>query len=247
VVPLLRARWPAAAATASRSAAHLWDSRSLLDRVALEHLRGARDGRALRVSVLRRLPLDERINALRFWFSELALAAPDLARMREIAGPMLAARADATPSVRWQGVELRRHADRLHACVWDEPGSSAPVVELERWHWRRRPWVSLGAAGTLELAPDLHGDVRLAALPAILSVRYRLGGERLQGLQGRLTLKDLLQRHRLAPWERSHVPLVMHERTVVAVGDLWLAPEFAARSGTTSGRARFRWRHGGSD
>ncbi|HWW20270.1 MAG TPA: tRNA lysidine(34) synthetase TilS [Steroidobacteraceae bacterium] len=248
VVPLLRARWPAAAATAARSAAHLSQTRAMLERLGLAHLKNARDGQALRVSVLRRLPQAERINALRVWLAERALPMPDYDRMREIAGPMLSARPDAMPAVSWQGAQLRRHADRLLAYRARETHLPAAAgIEVERWSWRTQPWVSLGSAGSLGLVRDRHGDVRLAALPSVLSVRYRRGGERLAGTQGRFALKDLLQRKGLAPWVREQVPLVMHDRTVVAVADLWLCPQFAAHSGSSSGRARFRWRHPGVD
>jgi tRNA(Ile)-lysidine synthase len=245
VVPLLKARWPAAAATAARSAAHLWQCRAMLERLGLEQLKNARDGQALHASVLRRLPLAERINALRVWFAERDLPSPDYARLREISGPMLAARSDAMPSVRWQGAELRRHGDCLLAYAGSE--LQAGALEVARWNWRQQPWLSLGSAGSLGLVPDRYGDVWLTALPPVLSVRYRFGGERLAGAQGRFALKDLLQRKGLAPWQRSRVPLVMHDREVVAVADLWLAPRFAAQSGPSAGRARFRWRHRGLD
>jgi tRNA(Ile)-lysidine synthase len=233
----------------------------MLERLGVEHLKAARDGSTLRVSVLRRLPEAERINALRVWLAELALPVPDYDRMREIAGPMLSARADGMPSVRWQGAQLRRHGDHLLAYPAHET-DAAGAIEVERWNWRTHPWLSLGLAGSLGLVRDRHGDVRLAALPSVLSVRYRRGGERLGGAQGRFALKDLLQRKGLVPWVREHVPLVMHDHTVVAVADLWLCPQFAAHSGpghsasghsasghsaSGSARARFRWRQNGAD
>lgn len=245
IVPLLRSRWPAAASTVSRSAVHLRQARDLLEQMGHQQLRNARDGRTLRVSVLRRLPIAERINALRVWLVEQELPAPDYARMREIAGPMLSAREDAMPQVSWSGALLRRHDDRLYAFARGKGDASAAALEVPRWDWRSQPWVSLGAAGSFGLVPDRHGDVRLAALPSVLSVRYRSGGERLPGGKGSFALKDLLQRKRLAPWERSRVPLVMHDRTVVAVAGLWVAPDFATRDGPAEDRARFRWRHPG--
>jgi tRNA(Ile)-lysidine synthase len=239
IVPLLRARWPAAAATASRSAAHLGETRKLLEQLGQQHLGPARDGRALRVSALRRLSPAERANALRLWIAQRGLAAPDQARMREICGPVLAARPDATPCVRWQGAQLRRHGDRLFVCAVGAPQVSE---EVARWNWRRQPRLSLGSAGSLELVRDRHGDVRLAALPRLLSVRYRDGGERLQGTHGHHALKDLLQKKGLVPWQRLNVPLVMHDEAIVAVADLWLAPRYGGGDGPAVGRARLRWR-----
>ncbi len=65
VLPLLRARWPAAAVTAGRSAAHLAEAQALLEAAARCAADAAADGAALRVSVLRALPAAARRNVLR--------------------------------------------------------------------------------------------------------------------------------------------------------------------------------------
>jgi tRNA(Ile)-lysidine synthase len=218
----------------------------MLEQLARQQLSAARDGRALRVSVLRRLAPPARANALRLWIAEHGLPAPDQARLEEINGPMLAARVDASPSVRWQGAVLRRHADRLYAFAADEALSAEPI-EVPIWRWRTQAWICLGAGAALGLVPDRHGDVRLAALPSVLSIRYRDGGERLQAEGGRAALKDLLQNKGLAPWERSSVPLLMHAGHIIAVADLWLAAPYRAQQRPAAGLARFRWRRSGGD
>jgi len=251
VLPLLTQRWPAAAATASRSAAHLCEARALLEQQACAALRTARDGAALRVSVLRRLQLPLRRLALRQWLMERGLGLPDQARLVEIAGPLLAARADAQPRVQWPGGELRRHADRLFAFS-AAPTANAPL--LQWWNWRTQPWLALADGAALGLVADRNGDVQLAALPRRLGVRFRRGGEQLASVTHRLGLKDLLQAQRLTPWERASVPLVMHGERIIAVADRWLDPAYAAgaarpaKAGSRSvpsARGRFRWRRKG--
>jgi tRNA(Ile)-lysidine synthetase-like protein len=159
VLPLIRQRWPAAAATVSRSARHLAEARALLEQLARAELKDARDGVAVRVSVLRRLPLPQRRNAVRYWIAERGLPAPDRRRLHEICGPLLAARADAHPKVSWRGAELRRHADRLFACgvtARREPLRSSNGTGARGRGcagWRRRARV---------LVRDRHGDVHLA-------------------------------------------------------------------------------------
>jgi tRNA(Ile)-lysidine synthase len=239
VLPLIRQRWPAAAATVSRSARHLAEARALLEQLASATLADARDGAAVRVSVLRRLPLPQRRNAVRYWIAECGLPAPDHRRLHEICGPLLAARADAHPKVSWRGAELRRHADRLFACAVTARREHAAV---EQWDWRARPWLRLAGGGALGLVRDRHGDVHLPALPPLLSVRHRRGGERMQGPQGRVALKDLLQAQGLAPWERATVPLIMHAGRIIAVADLWLDRSYGCRDVRASERGRFRWR-----
>jgi tRNA(Ile)-lysidine synthase len=239
VLPLIRQRWPAAAMTVSRSAQHLAEARSLLEQLARASLQAARDGASLRVSALRRLPLPQRRNALRQWIAERGLKPPDHRRLREICGPLLAARADALPRVSWGGGQLCRYADRLFA--FGIPAARSPAA-VEQWDWHAQPWLPLSGGGALGLVRDRHGDVRLTALPRLLSVRHRRGGERLQGTQGRMALKDLLQAQGLAPWERAAVPLIMHAGRIIAVADLWLDRSYASGDARAADRGRFRWR-----
>jgi tRNA(Ile)-lysidine synthase len=239
VLPLIRQRWPAAAVTVSRSARHLAEARRLLEQLASAALQDARDGAAVRVSVLRRLPLPQRRNAVRQWIAERGLPAPDHRRLLEICGPLLAARGDALPKVSWRGAELRRHADRLFACGATAQREPAAV---EQWDWRAHPWLRLSGGGALGLVRDRHGDVHLPALPPLLSVRHRRGGERMQGPQGRVALKDLLQAQGVAPWERAAVPLIVHAGRIIAVADLWLDRSYGCRDARPADRGRFRWR-----
>ena len=64
----------------------------------------------------------------------------------------------------------------------------------------------------------------------------------MQGPQGRVALKDLLQARGLAPWERANVPLIMHAGRIIAVADLWLDRSYGCRDTPVADRGRFRWR-----
>lgn len=240
VVPLLRERWPAAAVTAGRSARHLAEAQGLLERAARAVLATAADGAALRVSALRALSLVERRNALRYWIQARGLPTPDHRRLREIAGPMLTARADACPSVRWPGGELRRHGERLVARTVD--AAAAPPSELA-WDWRVGPQLALPQGGVIALLPDAQGEIALNALPCPLRVAYRRGGERLAQPGGHLALKDLLQQRGIEPWLRAAVPLLASGERILAVSDVWLDNAIRAHApGSDGPRARLRWR-----
>jgi len=246
LLPRLRERWPAAAATASRSAAHLAEAQGLLERLGRRAAAQAADGAALRISSLRRLSMPERRNVLRCWIAGCGLPAPDHRRLREIAGPMLEARQDALPRVRWGGGELRRHGDRLLAMAAQSADSP---VSIAAWDWRGRPWLPLGPGAALGLIADRHGDVNLSALPCPLRVEFRRGGERLHAAHGRVVLKDLLQSQGIAPWLRGSVPLLRAGGRIVAVADLWLDAAYRPASDAATARGRFRWRRstGGSE
>jgi tRNA(Ile)-lysidine synthase len=236
IVPALRERWPAVAATGSRSAAHLAQAQRLLQQGARLQLSAALDGRTLRASVLRRLGTEVRAQVLRLWLADLGLPMPDQRRLQELAAPLLAARADASPCVRWPGAEVRRFEDRLFARA--EEARARPCSL--RWAWRRRRWQALADGSTIGLVADAHGNVRLDALPAQLTLEFRRGGERLPTARGRVALKELLRAERIAPWRRAAVPLVLDGERVVAVADLWLDAQYAWQG--SGERGRFRWR-----
>ncbi|HEY2276185.1 MAG TPA: tRNA lysidine(34) synthetase TilS [Steroidobacteraceae bacterium] len=252
VLPLVRGRWPGAAATVGRTARHAAEAQQLLESLARADLSAARHGDSLLASALRALPPERRRNALRFWIAARDFAVPPATRLAEIAGPMLAARADAQPAIEWPGVRLERHAGLLTLYAAGDAtgaaavGGSAAPGELA-WTWRAEPRCRLPEGlGQIELRADTYGPVSLAALPARLTIRWRRGGERLVVAPGRprRTLKSLLRESGLPPGERARLPLVYGGARLLAVADLWLDESVQAAPGARR-RARFVWTKAG--
>ncbi|MGE3667922.1 MAG: tRNA lysidine(34) synthetase TilS, partial [Steroidobacteraceae bacterium] len=244
VLPMLTARWPGAVRSLARNAGHAQEARRLLADIADTDLALAADGAGLAVSVLRRLAPARRRNLLRGWLARLGARAPDARRLGQIAGPLLAARADAQPFVAWDGGRVLRTAGRL-VCERAPVDPPAPGgVAIERWSWRDAPTVRLpGARGRLELRRDVHGVLDLDSLPATLSVRWRSGGERLRPRPGgpTRTVKSLMQEARIPPWEREAMPLLHAGERLIAVGDRWVDAAHQARDGART-RGRIVWR-----
>jgi tRNA(Ile)-lysidine synthase len=237
VLPLLLQRWPAAAVTATRSAAHLAQAQQLLGVLAARQISAASDGSALRVTALRALTAAERANVLRQWLSNRGLPVPDSAQLREIE-VLLRARADANPMVSWPGVELRRHRGRLQASA---PSSTLlPLPAPGEWAWRRRRSLSISGAGKLVVADDPHGDLALDRLPPRLQWRFRNGGERIELRVGRKSLKELLREHGIPAWQRARLPLLYADGRLIAVPGVWLAPQ--VRADESAQRGRLLWR-----
>jgi tRNA(Ile)-lysidine synthase len=244
VLPVIRGRWPAAAATVTRSAQHLAEAQRLLEALGARDLDRAQVGAALSAKVLRALPPERRRNALRCWIVRAGLLAPSARTLEELAGALLAARADAHPAVAWSGGQVSREADllRLHAKA-QAPRAPRPATPV-RWNWQRSATLELPAGGgRLTLRADAHGPVDLEALPAVLRVRSREGGERLRPVPGgvRRALKGLLQEARVPLQERASLPLVFAGKDLLAVADRWLdasvqAGAGARRRGYLSGR-----------
>lgn len=243
VLPLVRARWPSAAAAVARSARHAAEARRLLDSLARADVERASIGPALSTQVLRALDADRRRNAIRFWIARSGRPAPDTRRLDEIVGPMLDARVDAQPSVSWNGATVRRNSGVLSFDTPQTSGAQPADAGDLCWNWRESPSVELPATGgSLAIERDGHGPIDLDALPALLTVRGRRGGESLRPQPGARTrrLKALLQEARVPVAERDCLPLVFAEAKLVAVSDRWVdASVLATAASPNRGRLRF--------
>ncbi len=235
VLPLIRARWPAAAATASRAAAHLAEAQGLLDALGSADAARAQVGAALSARTLRALAPARRHNALRYWIARAGVPVPSARQLAEIAGPLLAARADTHPQVRCGTYLVQREAQLL----WLRPAPAAararrPPAAPLRWSWQRQPQLQLPHGGRLVLRADPRGPLDLGTLPAVLTLRARSGGERLRLRPGgpSRTLKGLLQEARVALQERGSLPLIFRGEQLVAVADRWFDAAIQAGSGT---------------
>jgi tRNA(Ile)-lysidine synthase len=242
VLPPIRSRWPGCAAVVARSARNAAQAQRLLEGIGRADANRAADGAALSVKALRALASERRKNALRVWIADRGWPLPDARRLEELSGPLIAARADANPAVRWDRVIAQRAADCLS--VRAVADVAAATAELS-WSWRATPVQSLpGHRGELAIEPDERGPIDLDLLPAVLSVRARRGGERLRprGAGRSRTLKALLQETRVPLADRARLPLIFAGERLVAVADLWNDASIHAHAGSKM-RARLMWRH----
>jgi tRNA(Ile)-lysidine synthase len=225
IVPRLRERWPSAAQSVVRSAAHLGEAASLLDEVAARDFATATIGGCLKVGALRALEPPRRRNLLRYWIGACGARAPSTRKLAALEHDMLAADEDRSPCVDWDEVEVRRHRGLMY-CVTRMP-EEAPL-DLE-WVWNAP--VQLGERSGLLRAEIAHGrGIARSKLPDRVRIATRQGGEslRLPGHAHRRSLKNLLQEANVLPWWRNRLPLVYVDGTLIAVADLWVNAEFAA-------------------
>jgi tRNA(Ile)-lysidine synthase len=266
ILPLIRDRWPGAATAVARSARHAAEAQSLLDTLALADVHRARYGESLSAKSLRALSPDRRRNALRFWITRAGFLAPDTRRLEELAGPLLDARPDANPFITWGEGEgsvcAQRHGDLLSLRPQSSRGLSPPAHATPStdliWSWQDSLTYELPRdLGKLELEPDPRGPLDLDSLPPTLTIRWRVGGERLSPRPGgpRRALKNLLQESRVPVPERADLPLLFStisadatpseamssEERLLAVADL-LLDETVQATPTTRRRARLLWK-----
>src|SRR5262249_5837240 len=97
--------------------------------------------------------------------------------------------------------------------------------------------------GRLTLRGDPRGPLDLDALPGVLEVRARCGGEHLQLVPDgpSRSLKGLLQQARVPHEERAQLPLLYSGSKLLAVADRWV--DVSVRAGPHSTRrGRLLWR-----
>lgn len=244
VVPLLLARWPAAASNVSRSAAHVAEAHGLLDEMAATDVRAAADGPALRISELRGYSPARMRNAVRYWIRAGGRRPPTAARLKEILSQIMDARREASPVIQWESHEARRYRDRLY--VTDVVlGFPAPAL----WNWQKRPELDLGAGlGRLRVAPAGERGLPVEKLPCPLRVGWREGsaGLRPDAKRPSRTLKQLFQEAGVVPWMRQRIPLLFAGKSLLVVGDLWAdvrvqpQPVVSQKKGKEKGKARAR-------
>lgn len=229
IVAQLRERWPAAAHTATRSTEHLQAASRALDQLAAMDAEGALVGECLDVERLRALDPERRRNLLRHWIRRRGARAPSTRKLASIEHDMLAASADRIPCLGWDGWEIRRH----RALLYCEPRLAD--IDLEQrleWHATERLMLP-SALGELRLVSSASGGLSAARLGDALEVRFRTGGESIRpaGDEHHRKLKKLLQAASILPWWRDRLPLIYAQGQLLAVGDLWIETEFAARDG----------------
>lgn len=227
VIPALRQRWPAIAHSAVRSAGHLGEAGVLLDGLASSDHATAAVGPCLRVDALAALDPGRRRNLLRYWLRLHGARLPSTRKLLSLEHDMLAAQEDRSPCVEWDGFEVRRHRGLLYAAAQLPPMESA----LLDWDWSRE-LVLPGNLGRLRMQTVQGAGLALSKLPKRVRVGFRHGGESLRtaGRDHHRKLKKLLQDADILPWWRSRLPLIHLEDRLAAVGDLWVAREFAARA-----------------
>lgn len=234
VMPALQARWPDAARRIAAAAARVAEEADVLDALARSTLEALHDAEAgtLDITGLRALPAALRRALVGRWLDAHGLPRPPPGAWNELAD-LLEAREDATPLWRWNGAEVRRYRDALYAMRPLREASSSWSME-----WTGNAALELPEGfGRLELDPP-------AALVPPLRVQPRRGGERLAQPGVRRELRTLLQDLGLPPWQRERLPLLLDaDDTVVAAGDLALAPAFAARLAAHG--TRLRWHRDG--
>ncbi|MBA0299369.1 tRNA lysidine(34) synthetase TilS [Stenotrophomonas maltophilia] len=235
VLPLLRQRWPHAAAAMAGSATHCGQTRELLDEEDAEliaHLEVA--PRVLSLQLLRQVSTGRAARVLRAWVAGHDAAPLPATVLQQALDELLPADNDRQARVSWHDHAIQQWRD--HAYLLPARLPALPPEWQAEWD------------GRAPLALPDGGQLRLQGTPAFerpLQVRARVGGERilLPGRQHSHALKDCLQREHLAPWRRAQLPLIFDGPQLLAAADVVIAAPLQAW--LQAHGAQLQWRPGG--
>lgn len=235
VFPLLRERWPHAAAALAQSARHCAQASDLLreqDRRLLAQVRLDAPS-ALCCKRMHALAPEQQARVLRLWLRELGLPPLPETGIRRVLAEVVLGAPDRQPQYAWHGARLIRWRDQLHA-----QAASAATAGAWQLDWDGATPLPLPDGSQLRLEGMERFD-------APVRVRPRTGGERIR-LPGRAhssSLKHLLQERQIPPWTRSRLPLlVAADGALLAAGDAIVSDRLQRRFEATSGRLVWRQR-----
>jgi tRNA(Ile)-lysidine synthase len=228
LLPVLQQRWPSAAASLSRSAAHCAEAAELLEELAGRELQALLSGEnTLSLSGLADLSPPGQRNVLRHWIKQLTGATPSAAVLARIFNDVIGSRNDSEPCVRWGRFEMRRFRSELFLLP-----QTSQLHQTGALDWMLAEPLALPlAGGVLTADPVTGGGLRADAVAAgRVSVSWRRGGEscRPVGRAHHHSLKKLFQEQGIPPWERSRIPLIYVQDQLAAVAGLWVCEPFQA-------------------
>ena len=225
--PRLSTRYGGWRESLARFARHAASANQLLDDLATMDGVPARPGDPLALPF--GLPEERRANALRAFLARNAVAMPSEARLAEMSRQLFDARDDARVRIDHAGVSIVRHRGQAFVERGLDP---TPPWRVE---WNREPQVPLGSErGMVEfVAAQGQGIARRAVEQAGWYFAPRAGGEtlRLGSNRPTRTLKNLLQEHDVAAWQREKLPLLFHNERLVWVPGVGIADEYACPPG----------------
>jgi len=238
IMPLIKARWPAATQTLSRSAMRSAAACQALKSLAQQDLDGVKvAGKPeLRLSALKRLPKERAFTAIRLWVRQRGLLMPRLQDLIQVHSDLICARHDSNGIVNVRGYEFRSNRDSLYLML--------PQAEVKpfRYIWNA-PFEDLFIAetgSTITLGECFRQGIRLPESGSVI-VKSRAGGEliRLGNPAFHKSVKKILQESSIPPWQRECIPLIYINETLAAVWQLAVAVDFKrkVRVGNVSERA----------
>ena len=245
VFPLIGKRFQAYRETLGRASRHFAEAAALLDELAELDSRSALQGGRLNAKALRELAPARARNLLRYYFAQNGLLMPGTKRLDEILHQVAHSREDAKVSVALGELEVRRFKGEVYICRVHP--DLDPKFCLS-WQGEKKLEIS-ELEGVMEFRRTRGKGMDYDKLmQEAVTIRVRHGGEKLRPdcKRPRRSLKDLLQESKIAPWERSRMPLLFSGERLVFVPGIGIDCDYQARVGQMGLSVQWRVNYTGS-
>jgi len=230
LLPLLGLKFPAYRDTLTRSAQHFAETSKLLDDLAQQDAAQAIHADTLAVAALQALSLPRAKNLLRYFLHSIGAPMPQAVQLDNMLHQLCNARADASVCIAYSDWQVRRYQGRV--CVLRALGKFDRSFILPWQGEAELDWPALNTC--LAFRCTQYEGISLAKLQrAPVTLRLRQGGEMLRPHQNAATrtLKNLLQEHRVPPWQRDRLPLLYCGDELVCAVGVAIAAEYQASAG----------------
>ncbi len=235
MLPLLSEKFPAYRDTLARSTQHFAEASELLDDLARLDGAQAIQGEILTVTALQALSQPRAKNLLRYFLHSLGAPMPQAVQLDDMLHQLCRAREDAAVCTTYDDWQVRRYQGKVYALHALGEFDQSMVLP-----WRGEAELDWPALNTrLRFNRTQGTGISLEKLQcAPVTLRLRCGGETLRPHPNAATrtLKNLLQEHRVPPWQRDRLPLLYCGNELVCVLGVAIAAGYQATAEEAGGQ-----------
>jgi len=224
VMPVLELRFKSIKSVLARTAGHMAEASELLEVLASQDAEHLLQNNSLCLQGLSQLSVVRAKNVLRWWLSQNCLAMPATEHLNEIVDQLLNAKKDSDLNIKLQHLYLRKYQQRAYLC---EDKSVEPFDLV----WDGELELTLPSGGKLLFNKVTGSGLAINLGMTKLRITNRDGGERFKPDAQRptRTLKYLLQKINMPPWQRLYLPLIYWEDKLACVPGIGIANELQAK------------------
>ena len=234
IFPLLKKRFPATAATLSRTSTLCAEAADLLaDSARNDYQSMLASDNTFSANALYDFGEIRARNVLHQWFRDNHYPTPTAAQMQRIWEDVVCTSDESCPLVTWSEVEVRRYRDVIYVSMAIKHHN---IDQVLRWDMDE-PLIVDGLGQLSCISHRAKDNTHLLSEKILagraVETRFRQGGEEIKpaGRNGHHSLKKLFQEEGVAPWERDRLPLLFVDDELIAVANLWIADGYTANSG----------------
>ena len=222
LLPLIKTRYPGVNKNLARTALLCDESQKYINAALQPNFeRCLVEQNVIDLTVLLALSKTEQTLIIRQWLKSLTLKMPNQSHLDNFITKLTLADNDKHPLLSLDNMQIQRHNNKLYAYL-----ALTVSPENKQWPPPFSPLLLLGLQANLSLKKDKLTPNLYVPKNAIISVKFRKGGEKIKVNGLHQKVKKLLQAQTIPFWERAHLPLIYINEELAAISTLIIADNF---------------------